>query len=465
MNRRALRTTVGAVLFLSAVVASGAPASSQTTVRPNVLIIVTDDQRTSTFSPSRLPTAWSAFAEQGVRFPLAFATTPQCCPSRGSIFTGRYAHNHAVRTNQDAAALDHSDTLQRYLQDAGYRTGIFGKFLNGWRLQENPPFFDEWAVLRPALRGSDGYYDVLFNVNGLRREVSGYSTAYVGDQATRFIAGAEADDARPWLAYVTPYAPHMPATPERRYARAPVARWNPSPSVFETEREDKPEFIRDSQVDLESMRYERTRQLRSLMSVDDLVADLLSTLRATDEENDTLVFFLSDNGYLWGEHGWSGKWVPYTESVNIPMFMRWPGRLEGGVDDGRIVANIDIAPTVLEAAGLPPDPNDPMDGRSLLDTTWTRDRILLEAWRNRRHPTTWASLRTPTHQYTEYYGNDVTPSFIEYYDLVSDPWQLANVLGDGTAANDPPPEAVARLSLRLTQDRVCSGTQGAGACP
>ncbi len=201
------------------------------------------------------------------------------------------------------------------------------------------------------------------------------------------------------------------------------------------------------------------------MSVDDLVEMALRVLRETEEDANTLVLFMSDNGFMWGEHGWVGKWVPYTESVRIPMYLRWPGRIAPGTEDSRIVANIDVAPTVLDAVGLGTDPDHPMDGRSLLDTSWTRDRLLLEAWIDRNHPTTWAMLRAPTYQYAEYYDNNLTPTFLEQYDLVGDPWQLENLLGDETSSNDPPPQSLAGFSVRLAQDRECEGTTGARSCP
>jgi arylsulfatase A-like enzyme len=182
-----------------------------------------------------------------------------------------------------------------------------------------------------------------------------------------------------------------------------------------------------------------------------------------------LIFFLSDNGFLWGEHGLTRKAAPYTPSVQIPFLMRPPGGIPP-LEDQRLVANIDIAPTVLQTAGvLTTEPA--MDGRSLLSDN-ARDRILLEYYdesnapRKRFQAPSWASLRTASYQYVEYYGtNGSTVNFREYYDLDQDPYQLVNLLGDDDTSNDPDPVTLLLLSQQLSRDRSCTGTSGPQACP
>ena len=137
-------------------VAAGTPAAAAT--RPNILLIVTDDQPKHTEWAQPNVVAW--LAGQGVKFTNGHVTTPLCAPSRSSVFTGKYAHNHGVRNNGASAALDQSTTLQRYLKAAGYRTGLFGKYLNSWPLADNPPHFEDFALLQP------GYVDAQWNVNG-----------------------------------------------------------------------------------------------------------------------------------------------------------------------------------------------------------------------------------------------------------------------------------------------------------
>jgi hypothetical protein len=159
---------------------------------------------------------------------------------------------------------------------------------------------------------------------------------------------------------------------------------------------------------------------------------------------------------MWGEHGLGAeKRFPYTQSVQIPLLMRWPGRVAAGTTDGRLVANVDILPTVLQSAGISPDPAYPEDGVSLL-TPGARSRLLLEYWRSPDGgPPGWASIRTPIYQYIEWYADDgVTRTATEYYDLVGDPWQLQNLLTDGDPSNDP---NVSALSSQLALDRQCLG--------
>jgi arylsulfatase A-like enzyme len=190
-------------------------------------------------------------------------------------------------------------------------------------------------------------------------------------------------------------------------------------------------------------------------------------MRSLGEANDTLAFFLSDNGIMWAEHGMKSKTTPYTPAIKVPLFVRWPGRVPQNVPDPRIAATIDIVPTILEAAGISPDPEYPLDGRSLLDGT-TRDRLLLEltGGNNQIDAPTWASTLTTGYQYIEYYDDlSGAVTFREYYDLVNDPYQLENLLADPDPENDPPIDEQSALGLRLARDRRCEGTEGLEPCP
>jgi arylsulfatase A-like enzyme len=193
----------------------------------------------------------------------------------------------------------------------------------------------------------------------------------------------------------------------------------------------------------------RRRMLRTLMPVDEMVHRLMKTLNRTEESN-TLVFFMSDNGFMWGEHGLSAKATPYDPSISIPLMMRWEGRLIPARDE-RLAANIDIAPTIMDATDVEPDVA--MDGRSLLES-WDRTSILTEVYGAISRPELrWASILAPDYQYVEYYGSDETVTrFREYYDLTTDPWQLENLLGDDDSSNDP---NIASLSAQLAAYRTC----------
>ena len=423
---------------------------------PNVLVIVTDDQRTGTMFAMPKTLAW--LRAGGVEFRQAYVTTPSCCPSRASIFSGRYVHNHGVRQQRLGVNLDHRSTLQRHLKDSGYFTAMAGKFLNQWTLGTRPPFFDRYAV------ANGGYNNVNWGVDGAVRRLQGYTTTIIGDKAIEYVNAFEAaDDARPWFAYLATFAPHLPRTPEPQYAGTTFAPWAGNPAVNENVA-DKPQYVRWRPTATDAaIQQVRTEQLRTLKSVDDMVDRVLRHLQTRGELDNTLVLYTSDNGYTWAEHRiLDNKFVPYSESIQVPFFARWPAHLAPGTTDDRFVANIDIKPTVLAAVGIPPDPAYPIDGRSFL-SPGGRNRLLTEYFfddANMPNLQTWASTRTQTYQYVENYNQPELGggTFREYYDLVNDPWMLTNLYRDGNPNNDPP---VGPLSSALAADRQCSGAN----CP
>jgi arylsulfatase A-like enzyme len=436
------------------------PSAAQEEEPPNILVIVTDDQRGGI---SVMPAVQHYFSKRGVAYKPGFVTTPVCCPSRASIMTGRYAHNHGVKSNSNteepgSTVLDHSTTMQAYLQEDGYHTGMIGKFLNPpWELDNNPPYFDEWVTFGGVQQSPDSntWFDSTYNVNGTLKEISGYTTSILRRRSKGFLRrNAPSDD--PWFLYVGTKAPHLPASPQPRYADEPIESWDGNPAVFEEDKTDKPAYVQSADRDLRAGRGVRKRQYRSLMSVDDMVGALFDELRETGDLKDTLIFFISDNGYAWAEHGLTGKGIPYRQSVTVPFFARWPDHLPRGVTDDRFAANIDIAPTVLDAADITPDV--PQDGKSLLQN-WQRPRIHLESWCNAQGLpcNRWASTWDRSFQYTEYYESG-SVAFREYYDLEADPWQLTNLLEDGDEDNDP---NLVPLKVELDNDHSCV----AATCP
>lgn len=418
----------------------------QAETKPNVLLIITDDHREGL---SQLPKTQQWFSD-GINYENAYATTPLCCPSRASIMTGQYAHNHLVKTNEDSTSLVHEMTIQAFLKNRGYRTALYGKYLNGSHFSEIPSYFDEWA--RPTDAGNSKHVDARWNVNGATRDIPGYNSTVIGDFATEFLRRAEAsNDTEPWYLYLAPSAVHSPFIPEAQYSNAAVAPWSGNPAVAETDRSDKPAYVRKATCGLACGQTIRIGQYRMLLSVDDMVDRVFGELQAQGELADTLVFFMSDNGYMWGEHGLEGKMQPYTESIQVPMMARWPGHLAAGTDKRR-VANIDIAPTVLAALG---EPMPSADGKSLLDSSWSRQSLLHEEWGGSvaRY---WASLRADGWQYIEHYNPKTEQvAFKEYYNLTADPWQLSNRF------QSLPPDQQASLSSQLAQARTCVGS----GCP
>ena len=416
---------------------------------PNFVVIVTDDQRADTMEVMPKTTQW--FMSSGRRFTNGYATTPLCCPSRASIFTGRYAHNHKVRTNNKTSNLDHETTVQSYLQSNGYRTALFGKFLNRWHV--DPPYFDRWAV--PSTRA---YFNNNWNINGSKQFIPTYSTSFLTTKATSFVSETEQTDATPWLMYITPQASHTPFTVEPKYNDAPVPEWNPDRSINERDVSDKPHYIQNKQrVDIERPARIRERQLRTLMSVDDLVDALFNKLSEAGELENTYVFFTSDHGYSWADHrlfsAGALKNTPYVNSIRVPYLMYDP-TLDSGIDDDRMVANIDVAPTLIDLAEAPTPQEPAMDGRSLV-TDYRREWLLLEWWKARGQSgiPPWRSIRSNDAQYTEYLRRGEVFER-EYYRLVDDPYQLDNVLGDGNKRNDPDRRGLHR---RLRLYSRCSG--------
>jgi arylsulfatase A-like enzyme len=420
--------------------------------RPNVLVIVTDDARAETLRAMPKTRRW--LADAGVTYTEGFAPTPSCCPSRSSIFSGRYVHNHGVLRQQLAGRLDQTTTMASYLSGAGYHTAMAGKFLNRWPLTTPPPGYQRYAL------ANGGYYDQTWAVDGHLRRVPTYSTTFIGDQFLSWLDGWERDDAIPWFAYLATFAPHDPRVPEPRYAHATFPELaSVGPRTVPTVA-GKPRYLADrASVSLAAAAKVRTEQLRTLLSVDDLVDRVMGRLQDTGELDDTLVFFLSDNGYAWGEHRHIGKFTPYSESIKVPFVVRWPGRLAAGTVDDRMVATIDIKPTVLAAAGVRLRDGDVVDGRSLLDGR-RRDRILAEYWRDPANAPgihDWAALRTPAWEYVEDDDQPGGGTFREFYDLARDPGMDHNLLADADPGNDPP----ASIGAELAAARTCKGAD----CP
>ena len=437
----------------------GHQSASAAETLPNILIIVTDDQRATPLGPY-MPQTHRWLGRQGTRFTNAFTAVPNCCPARASLFTGQYAHNHGVLNNSQGYLLPHDETIQYRLKQAGYRTALFGKYLNGWHINWAPPYFDSFSFFH------GGYHDTEWNIDGTVRSLTRHSTSVIQDHATRFISDVESADEDPWFLYLAPYSPHSPYVVQGEYWWRPIPSWNGNPAVFEDDLSDKPPLVRDrKRFTYEQGRYVQGRQARMLLAVDDFVAHIRDVLEATRELRDTLVIFTSDNGMMWGEHGLGsptfGKRFPYTESTKVPLYVRWRGHLNEGAIHQGMVSNVDIAPTIMDAIGLTHDPDLPMDGRSLLRPIDDRE-ILIEYFRDARFGSEvppWASLRSLDAQYVEYFEDDLaTVSFREFYDLLNDPWQLSNLLSDGNLFND----SVADDHVeRLTDARGCHGSD----CP
>lgn len=464
MPRMMRRLSAVALMTITAVAASAgaAPRAENSSVpagvgsvgRPNVLLIVTDDQRNGL---EVMPSVKKRIRKGGTKFPNAWATTPLCCPSRSSIFTGKYSHNHEVVDNRSAGLLDPKTTIQYILREAGYRTGMVGKYLNSVR-NSGPPVFKQFAAL-VSKRSRKYYYGGRWSIDGEKIVTpETYATSFIEKHALDILDQWDAHkDEKPWFLLVAPTAPHKPFTTLPEYEKAPVSDFQPT---VEDDRSDKPLYVQNSFIAPEVGINQRAAQYRALMPVDTMIENLTLSMDELDEKSNTIVFYISDNALMWAEHGLGKKAVPYTEAVNVPLFMKWPGQTEPKSIDERFVGNIDLAPTILDAVGLESASGE-MDGNSLLDPSWGRDRIHLEFLSGNSPSGAWASTRAADFQYTEYYGTDGIVDFKEYYNLETDPEQLVNILEDGNIANDPTPLRLAELAAQLQQDKDCS----AESCP
>lgn len=402
------------------------PGHGQSSPPPNIIILLTDDQRWDTLP--YMPIVQSELMAQGVTFSNAFVTTPLCCPSRASILTGQYASRHGVHENEPPdggfTAFQDSATLAVWLQAAGYRTALIGKYLNQYDSLYIPPGWDEWV----AFRGELGYFDFGLNENGQAVFYGNgeYSTDVLTQKAVDFIA---ASNGTPFFLYWTPFAPHLPAVPAERHDgyHGNLAPWRP-PSYYEADVSDKPAWVQALSTNPPStLDFLRTQQLDTLLAVDEGVGAILQAVEAAGQSDNTVVIYLSDNGFSWGEHRWAlKKRSVYEENLRIPMIIRYPGLAPAGTVEDRFVLNIDLAPTLIEIAGLDV-PAGATDGLSLLPllngttTTWRED-FVVEFWQNVNVVPPYFALHTQEWKYVEYATGE-----LELYDLSGDPYELANL--------------------------------------
>lgn len=417
--------------------------------RPNIIIVVTDDMRDSDWQA--LPQIRERVGGAGTTFPNFFLTTPACSPSRTSILTGQYAHNHGVQRskgeNGGFAKFKQRNLGQQSISAAlkavGYRTGLFGKFLNGTPEKGSiPGGWDQWMATSEL-----SYYRPQMNDNGKERDFQKkrqYSTDILRGRALQFIGSTPAEP--PLFLYFAPKAPHDPATPARRDRGAFAGvRRERSPDFNEADVSDKPGYVRRlTGPNSGKMDALEQRRLESLLATDAAVAELLDAMQDAGRLANTYVFVVSDNGHAMGSHRLDGKDAPYDEATRVSLVASGP-RLAGGGVDPRIAANIDIASTIADVAGLSFETGD---GLSLAGDE-TREAILLESWL-----LGFFAVRTAQYLYVENGGNER-----ELYDYQNDPYELDNLIADWNG-HEPAPgaEAIAAdLKAMLDDLRPCAG--------
>ena len=454
--------------WLPALVAAAVLAAApDATAAPNVVVIQTDDQTVADLEA--MPRTRALIAEAGTAFRNSHVSLSQCCPSRATLLTGRYAHNHGVlassRPYGGIERLAAAETLPVWLRRAGYETALVGKYLNGYGARDPtqvPPGWSEWH----GLLGSSTYryYDYWLNHDG-RLTRYGYDPAdYQTDVLTtraEDVVRRRAGGAAPlflWVAYVAPHTgqpldvldpPGASAVPAPRHRAALLATL--APLDFEPDVSDKPRAIRRRDLVDPLLLRERRRQRReSLLAVDDGVARIVAALRAAGELEDTLLIFTSDNGYMEGQHRVAaGKVLPYAPSTAVPLLIRGPG-VPAGAQRSQLVWNGDLAPTILAAAGArSPWPADGLSLWPFLRRPGLRSprALVLEAPPGRRTGSVprFRGLRTPRYLYVEHSTLEV-----ELYDTLRDPGELRNLARERRPLRR-------RLHRRLARLLACRG--------
>ncbi len=385
--------------------------------RPNFLIILTDDQRYDTMS--YMPATVATIFDQGVTFTHGYDTTPLCCPARASILTGMYAHNTGVQTNTDRL---NKTTFFYDLHQNGYYTGLVGKYLNSWH-GETRPEFDFWVSF---FRGESAYIDPRLNDNGKWSTHKGYITDILGDYVIQFLDQA-AKQPRPFVLLFAPNAPHQPATPAPMDENklTDLAPWRP-PSFNEADVSQKPQWLQEKLLTPQDIAKDdefRRDQLLTLIALDRTNARIFDEMKKNGQLDNTMIIFLSDNALLWGEHRMTSKNSLYEEAVHVPFAIRYPPLIPKPYVDDRLVANIDIAPTLYQLAGLRIPSN--MDGLSMVNLfnggPW-RNALLLEGWPPRG---VYSAIHTERYIYSETTGDKS-----EFYDLQTNPYELGNQIDD-----------------------------------
>jgi N-acetylglucosamine-6-sulfatase len=474
MRTRFLIIAASLLLLSGIAAAQSATSVQQQRARPNVIVIMTDDQTVESLRV--MGNVKTLLADQGTTFDSSFASFSLCCPSRATFLTGQYAHNHGVLGNAPPeggyAKLDSSNTLPVWLQHAGYHTVHVGKYLNGYPGSNRthvPAGWTEWyGSIDPS---TYQFYNYTLNENGRLVTYGSDPASYQADVYSRKAVDAVrrlAPAAAPFFLSVAFLAPHSGGpresddprnfptpVPAPRHRNRFVSEPLPQPASFnEADVSDKPLGIRNRPLlnaqAIANVTENYRQRLESLLAVDEAVAAIVAALRETGELEQTLIVFTADNGFLHGEHRVpSGKVLLYEPSIRVPLILRGPGIPRGG-RVSELVANVDLAPTIVDATGAAPLRT--MDGRSLLSLAEDPGRrtgrdVLIERGPGGNNQQIFAALRTPRYLYAEYSNGDR-----ELYDLVRDPDQLTSLHAD------PAHEALrTELAGRLAQLRSCAG--------
>lgn len=475
----------------------GAASRAKLPGQPNVIVIKTDDQVYD--DPAKMgqfmPNLVAFMAERGVTYTNSYVASPSCCQSRATTVVGRYGHNGGVKSQGLGDILDTRGSMAAYLNTRGYRTGLFGKYLN---LVNNPPHYDEYVTIAGSCTREvpteyclgpgvpAWYYNFVANYpTGEQVKIVGdpatglnYNTTWLSAQADAFVDSALADPAdTPFYLDYNPTAPHVHdgkiayTMVEPRYRSLTVPGCTRPP--VETDRSDKPAFVRSYPMTQDSgWQTICPVAQRTLKTVDDWFGTLVARLTAAGELDNTVIIFTSDNGLSSGEHGLLKKFVAYEPAVRVPLMIAYPGVFAPGTTAAGYaatakVSSIDLLPTILDLTGIAPDPTLPViDGKSLVTQPQGHQLILSEYWLDRRYaptPTlpwpTWASVFDGRYKFIVTYSDQAGryPVTQELYDRVNDPNELKNLIPLKFGATSPRFNVPAWVR-KLNVQRKCTGS-------
>ncbi|RJT05441.1 sulfatase [Halococcus sp. IIIV-5B] len=426
--------------------------STDTSQPRNIVFVLSDDHRYDFMdfvdepgTPEFLETPnMDRMANRGAHLPNTTVSTSLCAPSRASILTGQYAHEHGVIDNQHPRS-DHDPFFVDHLKDAGYETAFIGKW-DTFRINsaEPRPAFDRWV----SFEKQGNYIDPQLNVDGDWVQHNGYITDILTKYALRWLRNRSGD--KPFFLYLSHKAPHAwfrPAPRHRgRYADAPIEypeTMANSPANYR----DKPDWVREQRDSVRGVDYVfggnfgfggpsgfdtlYRKYCETLLSLDESIGAVMDQLDTSGVADSTLTLYMSDNGFSLGEHGLIGKQTAYEPSMRVPLLAWAPGLVESGTTIDRAVSNVDLAPTFLEVADI----SRPgyMSGESFLPalagegTARSQDPYYESFWGGfPKHPTMF-STRRGRYKYIWYYG----PMQDELYDLQADPAEANNLFDDG----------------------------------
>ncbi|MEP7059440.1 MAG: sulfatase [Actinomycetota bacterium] len=423
--------------------------------RPNFVIVLTDDQTLETLphDPPVMPWLQAQIFDPAGHwrwFPNAVFNTPLCCPSRATILTGQYSHHTGVVNNLTGQALDDSNTLPVWLHDSGYTTGLVGKYLNRYPFDRGnyvPAGWDRWFAKENEAPETTYYNYAAVDQGTLRTygsDPADYVTNVLTQQAVDFVKTAPAT--RPFLLYFTPPAPHAPWIPAPGDATGYRLPLTPPPADTAPVT-GKPPWVRGlpalSPGDISALQADRRREYDTLLGMDRSIHEVVDAIAARGDLSNTYIFFLTDNGYAFGEHRIVGKRCPYEECIRTPFAVHVPGAAAGV--DPQLISNVDLAPTIASLAHV--TPGLPQDGssfaRNLLHpkAPLPKQAKLIE-WAGDPEIPAWWGVRTSDFAYIE------TGAAVELYDLTgrlgpADPTELTNVADD---------RRYARIRARLASD-------------